>query len=441
LKSGSQLLDRSRKDFAVLPSHLADSPWVDAVRPGGDRTRLPVGLSLFALAVGTFGIGTTEFVIMGLLPQVAAGLGVTVPEAGHLISAYALGVVVGAPLLAGASVSFPRRKVLIALMGTFAIGNLASALAPGMGSLMLIRFLTGLPHGAFFGAASVAGASMVDRSHRARAVSKVFLGLTLANVAGVPLGTLLGQVAGWRATFVFIGVIGLLAVAAVWAFVPEAAPAQGGRAALRGELGAMRNPQVLLSLGAVVFGFGAMFACYSYVTPMLTQVGGFSPVVVTLLLAVVGLGMTAGSVLGGRFADRAPLKTLCGCLVMLAVVLATFPMTVGTPWLTVASLFGAGMFSLALGPAIQTRIMDIVGEAPTMASAAIQSASNVANSLGAWLGGMVIAAGFGLLAPSLVGAVLAVAGLAVLVVSGGLQVHARRVRREVEVGTEALVPA
>ena len=326
-------------------------------------------------------------------------------------------------------------------MASFALGNLASALAPGMDSLMVIRFLTGLPHGAFFGAASVAGASMVDRAHRARAVSKVFLGLTIANVAGVPLGTLLGQLAGWRITFAFIGVIGLLAVAAVWAFVPEAVPAEGGRSALRHELGAMRNPQVLLSLGAIVFGFGAMFACYSYVTPMLTQIGGFSPTVVTLLLAVVGLGMTAGSVLGGRFADRAPLKTLCGCLVALAVVLATFPLTVGTPWLTVASLFGAGMFSLALGPAIQTRIMDIVGEAPTMASAAIQSASNVANSLGAWLGGMVIAAGFGLLAPSLVGAALALAGLAVLVVSGGLQVQARRARRREELPAPELVPA
>jgi MFS transporter, DHA1 family, inner membrane transport protein len=403
--------------------------------------RFPVGLALFALAVGTFGIGTTEFVIMGLLPQVAAGLGVTEPEAGHLISAYALGVVVGAPLLAGLSVTLRRRTVLMALMGTFAVGNLLSALAPGMDSLMAIRFLTGLPHGAFFGAASVAGASLVEHSHRARAVSKVFLGLTVANVAGVPLGTLLGQVAGWRATFVLIGVVGLLAVAAVWALVPDAAPAEGGRAALRGEIGALRNPQVLLSLGAVVFGFGAMFACYSYVTPMLTQVGGFSPSVVTLLLAVVGLGMTAGSVLGGRFADRAPLKTLCGCLVALAVVLATFPMTVGTPLLAVASLFGAGMFSLALGPAIQTRVMDIVGEAPTMASAAIQSASNVANSLGAWLGGMVIAAGFGLLAPALVGAVLAVAGLAVLVVSGGLQVHTRRVRRREEAVVADLVPA
>lgn len=403
--------------------------------------RFPVGLPLFALAVGTFGIGTTEFVIMGLLPQVAAGLGVTEPEAGHLISAYALGVVVGAPLLAGLSVTLRRRTVLMALMGTFAVGNLLSALAPGMESLMAIRFVTGLPHGAFFGAASVAGASLVEHSHRARAVSKVFLGLTIANVAGVPLGTLLGQAAGWRATFVLIGVVGLLAVAAVWAFVPDSAPVEGGRAALRGEIGALRHPQVLLSLGAVVFGFGAMFACYSYVTPMLTQVGGFSPSVVTLLLAVVGLGMTAGSVLGGRFADRAPLKTLCGCLVALAVVLATFPMTVGNPLLAVASLFGAGMFSLALGPAIQTRIMDIVGEAPTMASAAIQSASNVANSLGAWLGGMVIAAGFGLLAPALVGAVLAVAGLAVLVVSGGLQVHTRRARRQEDTLAAELVPA
>ncbi|GLZ53830.1 MFS transporter [Actinomycetospora sp. NBRC 106378] len=400
--------------------------------------RPTAGLALFALAVGTFGIGTTEFVIMGLLPEVAAGLGVSVSEAGHLISAYALGVVVGAPLLAGAGVSFSRRQVLVALMGTFAVGNLLSALAPEMGSLLVIRFLTGLPHGAFFGAASVAAASMVARERRATAVARVFLGLTIANVAGVPLGTLLGQALGWRATFAAVGVIGVLAVVAVWALVPEAAPTGGGRAALKSEVSALRHPQVLLSLGAVVFGFGAMFACYSYVTPMLTDVGGFAPTTVTLLLAVVGLGMTAGSVVGGRLADRAPLKTLCGCLVALAVVLATFPLTVGTPGLAVVSLFGAGMFSLALGPAIQTRIMDIVGDAPTMASAAIQSASNVANSLGAWLGGIVIAAGFGLLAPALVGAVLAVAGLAVLLVSGGLQVQARREARRVD---GVLVPA
>lgn len=390
--------------------------------------RPSAGLALFALAVGTFGIGTTEFVLMGLLPEVAAGLGVTVSQAGHLISAYALGVVVGAPLLAGAGVAFSRRQVLIALMGTFAVGNLLSALAPEMGSLLLIRFTTGLPHGAFFGAASVAAASMVRREKRATAVSRVFLGLTIANVAGVPLGTLLGQALGWRATFAAVGVVGLLAVAAVRAYVPDAAATGGGRAALRSEVGALRHPQVLLSLGAVVFGFGAMFACYSYVTPMLTQVGGFSPATVTLLLAVVGLGMTAGSVLGGHLSDRAPLKTLCGCLIALAVVLVTFPLTISTPALAVASLFGAGMFSLALGPAIQTRIMDIVGDAPTMASAAIQSASNVANSLGAWLGGIVIAAGFGLLAPSLVGAILAVAGLVVLLVSGGLQVQTRRER-------------
>ncbi|GAA4861133.1 MFS transporter [Actinomycetospora straminea] len=383
-------------------------------------------LALLALALGTFGIGTTEFVIMGLLPEVACALGVPVSEAGHLVSAYAAGVVVGAPLLAGATVKLPRRPVLMALMGVFAVGNLLSAVAPGMGSLLAIRFLTGLPHGAFFGAASVAAAAMVGRDRRATAVSRVFLGLTVANVVGVPLGTLLGQAAGWRATFAVVGVIGLVAVAGIAAFVPAAEPAATGRGALRTEVATLRHPQVVLALAAVVFGFGAMFACYSYVTPMLTEVGGFSTATVTVLLAVVGLGMTAGSVLGGRAADRAPMTTLYACLVALAGVLVSFVVTVHHPVLAVLSLFGAGMFSLALGPAIQTRILDLVGEAPTMASAAIQSASNIANSLGAWLGGMVIAAGLGYLAPAVVGAVLAVVGLAVLALSGGLEVRVRR---------------
>ena len=383
-------------------------------------------LALLALALGTFGIGTTEFVIMGLLPQVAGDLGVPINDAGHLISAYAAGVVVGAPLLAAATVKLPRRPVLIGLMSVFAVGNLLSALAPGMTSLLAVRFLTGLPHGAFFGAASVAAASMVGRDRRATAVSRVFLGLTIANVVGVPLGTLLGQEAGWRATFAVVGVIGLVAVAAVAAFVPRADPTASGPGALTREVRTLRHPQVVLSLAAVIFGFGAMFACYSYVSPMLTEVGGFSTATVTLLLAVVGLGMTAGSVLGGRAADRAPMSTLYVCLVALAGVLVSFVVTVHHPVLAVLSLFGAGMFSLALGPAIQTRILDLVGDAPTMASAAIQSASNVANSLGAWLGGMVIAAGLGYLAPALVGAVLAVVGLAVLGLSGGLEVRGRR---------------
>lgn len=383
-------------------------------------------LALLALALGTFGIGTTEFVIMGLLPEVAAGLGVPVSEAGHLVSAYAAGVVVGAPLLAGATVKLPRRTVLMALMGVFAVGNLLSAVAPGIGSLLAVRFLTGLPHGAFFGAASVAAAAMVGRDRRATAVSRVFLGLTIANVVGVPLGTLLGQAAGWRATFAVVGVIGLVAVAGVAAFVPAAAPAATGKGVLRTEVATLRHPQVVLSLAAVIFGFGAMFACYSYVTPMLTEVGGFSAATVTVLLAVVGLGMTAGSVLGGRAADRAPMATLYVCLLALAGVLVSFVVTVHHPVLAIASLFGAGMFSLALGPAIQTRILDLAGDAPTMASAAIQSASNIANSLGAWLGGMVIAAGLGYLAPTVVGATLAVAGLAVLMLSGGLEVRGRR---------------
>ncbi|HSK58951.1 MAG TPA: MFS transporter, partial [Actinomycetospora sp.] len=383
-------------------------------------------LALLALALGTFGIGTTEFVIMGLLPVVAGDLGVPISDAGHLISAYAAGVVVGAPLLAVATVRLPRRPVLMALMAVFALGNLASALAPGMASLLAVRFLTGLPHGAFFGLASVTAAAMVGRERRATAVSRVFLGLTVANVVGVPLATLLGQAAGWRATFALVGVIGVVALGAVAAFVPAAAPTATGPGALRTEVATLRHPQVVLSLLAVVFGFGAMFACYSYVTPMLTEVGGFSAATVTVLLAVVGLGMTVGSLLGGRAADRAPLATLYTCLVALAVVLVSFVVTVHHPVLAVLSLFGAGMFSLALGPAIQTRILDLVGDAPTMASAAIQSASNIANSLGAGLGGMVIAAGLGLLAPALVGGVLAVAGLAVLALSGGLEIRVRR---------------
>jgi MFS transporter, DHA1 family, inner membrane transport protein len=395
-------------------------------RPATIPEELPVPLALLALALGTFGIGTTEFVIMGLLPEVAAGLGVPISDAGHLVSAYAAGVVVGAPLLAGATVKLPRRPVLMALMAVFALGNLASALAPGITSLMVVRFLTGLPHGAFFGLASVTAAAMVSRDRRATAVARVFLGLTIANVVGVPLATLLGQAAGWRATFAVVGGIGVVALAAVAAFVPAAEPTATGKGALRGEVATLRRPQVVLSLAAVIFGFGAMFACYSYVTPMLTEVGGFSTAAVTLMLAVVGLGMTAGSVLGGRAADRAPLATLCVCLVALAGVLVSFVVTVHHPVLAVLSLFGAGMFSLALGPAIQTRILDIAGDAPTMASAAIQSASNIANSLGAWLGGMVIAAGLGYLAPTLVGAALAVVGLAVLALSGGLELRLRR---------------
>ena len=402
-------------------------------------------LALLALALGTFGIGTTEFVIMGLLPEVAGSLGVPVSEAGYLISAYAAGVVVGAPLLAGATVKLPRRTVLVALMGVFALGNLLSALAPEIGSLMAVRFLTGLPHGAFFGAASVAAAGMVGRDRRATAVSRVFLGLTIANVVGVPLGTLLGQAAGWRATFGVVGLIGLVAVAGIAAFVPAAAPAATGKGALRTEMATLRHPQVVLSLAAVIFGFGAMFAVYSYVSPMLTEVGGFSTATVTLLLAVVGLGMTAGSVLGGRAADRAPMATLYVCLLALAGVLVSFVVTVHHPVLAVLSLFGAGMFSLALGPAIQTRILDLVGSmggAPTMASAAIQSASNIANSLGAWLGGMVIAAGLGYLAPTIVGATLAVVGLAVLIFSGGLEVRGRRrATSAAETPERDLVPA
>lgn len=380
-------------------------------------------LALLALAIGGFGIGTTEFVIMGLLPRVAGDLGVDIPTAGHLISFYALGVVVGAPLIAAATVRFAKKRVLIGLMGLFAVGNLLSALAPTYGLLEVARFLSGLPHGAFFGLGAVVAASLVDRTRTARAVSMMFLGLTVANVVGVPVGTLVGQLVGWRWTFGMVAVIGAVAVGAIALLVPRDAAVGSVSGSLRGELRALRRPQVLLTLSAVVFGFGGLFASYSYVAPMMTQVAGFAPSAITVLLIVAGTGMTAGSLLGGVLADRAPRATL---LIGLAAVAATLAgLWIGLPvqWLAAILLFLLGLFSLGLGPAVQARVMSQAREAPSLVSAGIQSGFNVANSLGAWLGGLVIAAGWGFASPNLVGAGLAVCGLVLMAVSIGLEVR------------------
>jgi DHA1 family inner membrane transport protein len=384
-----------------------------------------VPLALLALAIGGFGIGTTEFVIMGLLPRVAGDLGVDIPTAGHLISLYALGVVVGAPLIAAATVRVAKKRVLIGLMALFVVGNLLSALAPTYGLLELARFLSGLPHGAFFGLGAVVAASLVDRTRTARAVSMMFLGLTVANVVGVPLGTLVGQVVGWRWTFGMVAVIGAVAVASIALLIPRDAGAGSAGGSLRGELRALRRPQVLLTLAAVVFGFGGLFASYSYVAPMMTQVAGFAPSSITILLIVAGAGMTVGSLIGGMLADRAPELTL---LVGLAAVAATLTgLWLGLPvqWLAATLLFLLGLFSLGLGPAVQARVMSLAGDAPSLVSAGIQSGFNIANSLGAWLGGLVIAAGWGFAAPNLVGAGLALFGLGLLGVSLALEARRR----------------
>ena len=375
-------------------------------------------LALLALAIGAFGIGTTEFVIMGVLPQVAGDLGVSIPTAGHLISGYALGVVVGAPLLTALSVRLSRKTMLLGMMTAFTLGNLLSALAPGYGWLLAARVFTALQHGAFFGVGAVVAAGMVAPNRRARAISMMFLGLTLANVAGVPLGTLLGQHLGWRATFLAVAGIGLVALVAITALVPRQ-PVDAA-AGVVGELRAFRRPQVWLALALATLGFGGVFACYSYIAPMMTQVAGYSPTAMTGLLVLFGVGATVGNVIGGRMADRALMPSLYVSLGGLAVVLALFTLTAHNQVTAAITLFLVGAISFLAVPTVQTRIMDKAVGAPTLAAAANHSAFNIANAGGAYLGGLVIDAGFGYTSPNLVGAGLAVVGLVLAAWSGRL---------------------
>ncbi|PYG01794.1 MFS transporter, DHA1 family, inner membrane transport protein [Georgenia satyanarayanai] len=383
-------------------------------------------IAILALALGTFGIGTTEFVIMGMLPIVGADLGVDVPTAGQYVSSYAMGVVVGAPLLTALTVRLARRWTLVGLLVLFTLGNLLSALAPTHEVLLATRFLTGLPHGAFFGVGVLVAASLVAPSRRGRAMATVVLGLTIANVVGVPGGTFIAQQLGWRWTFAAIALVGVVATIAVAAFAPRGERDTTTTGSLRAELAAFARPQVLLTLAVVIFGLGGLFASYSYVAPMLTDVSGLAESSVPWVLVLVGVGMTAGSYLGGRMSDRSTLATLAGGLVLVIAVLLALTVLLDSPVAAVVLLVLLGFGSLALGPAIQMRIVEQAGGAPTMVSAGVQSAFNIANSIGAWLGGAVIAAGAGLRAPNLVGAALAVVGLVILGVSGFLEIRERR---------------
>jgi DHA1 family inner membrane transport protein len=369
-------------------------------------------LALLALAVGAFGIGTTEFVMMGLLPDVADDLHVSIPTAGHLVSAYALGVVIGAPLLAAVTARMPRRTVLIGLMALFVVGNALSALAPGYDSLLAARFLSGLPHGAFFGVGAVVATAMVPPERKARSVSLMFLGLTVANVAGVPVATLTGQHLGWRATFLGVSAIGVAAITALALLIPHdraTAPTTG----LRGELAALRSLPVWLALGTTVAGFGALFAAYSYITPMLTDSAGFAEGSVTVLLALFGVGATAGNLLGGRLADHAMRGTLFGGLASLVAVLLLFPLLMRAEWSAALAVTLLGTAAFVTGSPLQLMVMEKASTAPSLASSANQAAFNLANAGGAWIGGLALAAGFGATSPALAGAALALLGLAV----------------------------
>ncbi|MEU3528279.1 MFS transporter [Streptomyces sp. NPDC038707] len=376
-------------------------------------------LALLALAVGAFGIGTTEFVMMGLLPDVADDLHISIPAAGHLVSAYALGVVIGAPLLAALTARMSRRTVLIALMALFVAGNALSAFAPGNGSLLAARFLSGLPHGAFFGVGAVVATAMVPPERKARSVSLMFLGLTVANIAGVPAATLMGQHLGWRATFLAVSAIGVAAIASLAFLIPrDHAPAPA--AGLRGELAALRSLPVWLALGTTVAGFGALFAAYSYVTPMLTGTAGYAETSVTLLLALFGVGATAGNLLGGRLADHSLRATLFGGLASLVLVLLLFPLMMRAEWSAALAVALLGMAAFVTGSPLQLMVMEKASAAPSLASSANQAAFNLANAGGAWLGGLALSAGFGTTSPALAGAVLAVLGLGVAGVSYGV---------------------
>lgn len=377
------------------------------------------GLAVLALAVGGFAIGTTEFVTMGVLPQVADGVHVDIPTAGRLISAYALGVVVGVPILSFFVAGLPRKGLLMTLMGAYAVFNLASAIAQTYHQLLLARFLDGLPHGAYFGVASLVAASLARPEMRGRAVALVMLGLSVANVLGVPAATWLGQTYGWRTPYVAAGGLALLTVVMVLAFVPRC-PGDPEATGRREASQFFRNRQVWLTMAAGSIGFGGLFAVYSYIAKIVTNVAHLDKGLVPLYVLGFGLGMVAGTWLAGELARWSVVRTLLLSAAASIVVLLLFWLVAPVGWLLWPVVFLVTATGSVLVVNLQIRLMDVAGDAVTLGAAMNHAALNIANALGAWLGGLVIAAGYGYRAPALVGAALALAGLGILVVSARL---------------------
>jgi DHA1 family inner membrane transport protein len=387
-----------------------------------------VRLALFALALGGFGIGTTEFVAMGLIENLAADLlpdlyasnqNHAIAQAGWLITAYALGVVVGAPTIAALAARFPRKQLLLWLLVAFTLATVASAMLPTFGLVLAARFVAGLPHGAYFGVATLVAASLIGEGKRGRGVAIVLSGLTIANVIGVPLITLLGQQAGWRIAYLAVASIFALTFVAVALAVPYQ---EGDRAAtLSRELRAFRRPQVWLALLTGAIGFGGFFAVYSYVGPVVTRVTGMGDAFIPVALVVIGIGMTIGNLAGGRAADHSVMGTIFVFFALFVGSLASFALTAHTVPGLLISLFLVGGAASALSPAIQSRLMDVAGDSQTLAAAANHAALNLGNSLGAYLGGVTIAAGLGYLSPTVVGLLLCVPGIALTIASVVLQ--------------------
>lgn len=386
-------------------------------------TRLQITLVILALACGGFGIGTGEFAIMGLLPNVAESFSVSTPVAGYVISAYALGVVIGAPLIAVAGARASRRRLLLVLMSVFAVGNLASAVAPDFTSFTTLRFLSGLPHGAYFGVSALVAASLVPVHMRARAVGYVMLGLTVATLAGTPIMAVFGQSVSWRVMFLAVGAIGALTATLIWIYLPRDKPDE--KASVTRELVAFTHPQVLLTLTLAATGFGGMFSIFSYIAGTATEVAGMATGMIPVIMILFGVGMNVGNVVGSKLADMSLMGTIGGMLVFNVAVMTLFGLTAQSPVMLCLSVFLIGC-TFAAGPAVQTRLMDVAADGQTLAAASMHSAFNVANALGAWLGGLVIAWGYGYPATGYVGAALSVIGLGVFAVSLMLDRRAAR---------------
>jgi len=378
------------------------------------RSRGAVALVLIALAMGGFAIGVTEFAAMSILPDFAAGLGVDAPTAGHVISAYAAGVVVGAPILAVLGARYPRWLLLIAFMALFAIGNVASALAPTYHWMLVFRFLSGLPHGAYFGVAALVAASIVPLHFRTRAVSTILMGLTVGTVLGVPVVNIISRAHGWRWTFAIVGVLAVLTMALVALFAPRD-PAHPDASPWR-ELGALKRSQVWLTLGVGAIGFGGMFAVYAYLASTLEAVTGAGTAVLPWVFAVFGVGMFLGNILGAWAADHLGFKAAGGLLLWSAAALALYPLAAPHLWavMVVVFLIGGGG---GLGSILQTRLMDVAGDAQTLAAALNHSAFNTANAIGPLLGGMAIAAGYGWASTGWVGMGLSLGGFVIFLIA------------------------
>lgn len=371
-----------------------------------------------AMAVGSFAIGTGEFAIMGLMPDIASNLHLSEPQVGHAISAYALGVMVGAPLLTIVGAKLLRKHMLMLLMVLYTLGNLATAFTPSFGSLVVFRFLSGLPHGAYFGIAAVVASSMVPANQRAGAVARVMMGLTLAMLLGNPIATFLGQYLGWRSAFALVGVIALCTIALVWRFVPQ--PHDEPRSDPMKEMRAFTKPQIWMALAIAAIGFAGMFCVFSYLAPIMLNVSHATPEMIPFGLAAFGVGGIIGNIAGGKLFDRLQFRAVGLLLVWSIAVLLLFPFAAGSLW---GVMLGIGLVGtmVALAAPLQIRLMDIAHEAPSLAAASNHAAFNLANALGPWFGGMAITAGLGWTSTGYIGAATALVGL-------GLYLIARRMK-------------